>query len=220
VEEALARYTGPVCRLCRREGEKLFLKGARCTSPKCAVERRTYPPGQHGKDAQFKRGKSSDYNSQLREKQKARRIYGIMERQFTRYFFEAQRRPGQTGANLLELLETRFDNVVYRLGLADSRNHARQLVQHGHFDVNGVPTNIVSYDVRPGDEITVHEGSRNLRYFHEIRAYMEERPKAPEWLTIDVNNATGLTAKMNRRPERRDIDLPLNEQLIVEFYSR
>ncbi|HLY25130.1 MAG TPA: 30S ribosomal protein S4 [Aggregatilineales bacterium] len=219
MEEALARYTGPVCRLCRREGEKLFLKGARCMSPKCAVERRTYPPGQHGKDTQFRKSRSSDYSTQLREKQKARRIYGILERQFHRYFDQAQKRPGLTGSNLLGLLETRLDNVIYRLGLADSRAHARQLVTHGHFDVNGVRTNISSYGVRAGDEITVHGGSRNLRYFREIRSYMEERPKAPEWLSIDVSNQ-GIAAKVVRFPDRRDIDLPLNEQLIVEFYSR
>jgi small subunit ribosomal protein S4 len=205
--------------LCRREGEKLFLKGARCMSPKCSVERRTYPPGQHGKDAQFKRGRTSDYNSQLREKQKARRIYGIMERQFRRYFAEASRRPGPTGENLLQLLETRLDNVIYRLGLADSRPQARQMVQHGHFDMNGVPTNIPSYSVRPNDVITVHGSSKNLAYFREIRAYMDDRPSAPEWLSITVDNA-GLTARLLRRPERRDIELPLQEQLIVEYYSR
>ncbi len=215
----MARTIGPVCRLCRREGEKLFLKGARCLSPKCAVERRGYPPGMHGRDAQFKRGRTSDYNSQLREKQKARRIYGILERQFHRYFAEALRRPGPTGTNLLQLLETRLDNVVYRLGLADSRPHARQLVQHGHFDVNGVPTNISSYILREGDEIAVHGGSRNLRYFREIRAYMEERPKPPEWLSVDVT-ANGVQGRILRVPDRREIELPLNEQLIVEYYSR
>lgn len=215
----MARHNGPVCKLCRREGEKLFLKGARCMSPKCSVERRTYPPGQHGKDTQFRRGRSSDYSSQLREKQKARRIYGIMERQFARYFREAQRRPGLTGSNLLGLLETRLDNVIYRLGLADSRPHARQLVQHGHFDVNGIPTNVPSYTVRPGEEITVHGNSNNLRYFREIRAYMDDRPKPPDWLGIDAN-ANALSARVIRTPERRDIDLPLNEQLIVEYYSR
>ncbi len=188
-------------------------------SPKCSVERRTYPPGQHGKDTQFRRGRSSDYSTQLREKQKARRIYGILERQFRRYFYEAQRRPGLTGSNLLSLLETRLDNVIYRLGLADSRPHARQLVAHGHFDVNGLRTNISSYAVRPGDTITVHGGSRNLRYFREIRAYMDDRPKPPEWLTIDVDG-NGLTAQVSRLPERRDIELPLQEQLIVEYYSR
>jgi len=215
----VARTTGPVCKLCRREGEKLFLKGARCMSPKCSVEKRTYPPGQHGKDTQFRKSRSSDYSTQLREKQKARRIYGIMERQFLRYFHDAQRRSGLTGANLLILLESRLDNVVYRLGLADSRPHARQLVQHAHFDVNGVSTNIPSYSVRPGDVITVHGNSVNLAYFREIRAYMEERARAPEWLDIDVNN-NGVTARVSRLPERRDINLPLNEQLIVEYYSR
>jgi len=215
----VARTTGPVCKLCRREGEKLFLKGARCMSPKCSVEKRTYPPGQHGKDTQFRKSRSSDYSTQLREKQKARRIYGIMERQFRRYFVDAQRRSGLTGANLLILLESRLDNVVYRLGLADSRPHARQMVQHAHFDVNGVSTNIPSYSVRPGDVITVHGNSVNLAYFREIRAYMEERARAPEWLDIDVNNS-GVTARVSRLPERRDINLPLNEQLIVEYYSR
>jgi small subunit ribosomal protein S4 len=155
----------------------------------------------------------------LREKQKARRIYGILERQFRRYFYEAQRRPGLTGTNLLGLLECRLDNVIYRLGLADSRPHARQLVNHAHFDVNGVPTNIPSYVVRPGDEITVHGNSRNLRYFREIRAYMEERPRTPEWLNVDFSR-DGVVGKVLRAPERRDIELPLNEQLIVEYYSR
>ena len=215
----MARHIGPVCKLCRREGEKLFLKGARCMSPKCAVERRSYPPGQHGKDTQFRRGRSSDYSTQLREKQKARRIYGILERQFARYFKEAQRRPGLTGSNLLGLLETRLDNVVYRLGLADSRPQARQMVQHGHFDVNGVRTDIPSYNVRAGDKITVHGGSRNIKYFREIRAYLEDRPKPPDWLTIDLAG-NEIAANVQRLPERRDINLPLNEQLIVEYYSR
>ncbi len=215
----MARFVGPVCKLCRREGEKLFLKGARCMTPKCSVERRTYPPGQHGKDTQFRRGRSSDSSSQLREKQKARRIYGILERQFRRYFHEAQKRPGLTGTNLLAILETRLDNVIYRLGLAASRPHARQLVSHGHFDVNGVPTNISSYIVRPNDEITVHGSSRKLAYFREIRAYLEDRGQPPDWLSIEVNG-DGVIARVNRIPERRDIQLPLNEQLIVEYYSR
>jgi small subunit ribosomal protein S4 len=213
----MARYTGPVCKLCRREGEKLFLKGARCLSPKCAVERRTYPPGQHGKDAQFRRGRGSDYSLQLREKQKARRVYGILERQFRRYFREALRRPGLTGSNLLSILESRLDNVIFRMGWADSRNHARQLVQHGHFAVNGRRTNIPSFLVRPGDVITVRDGSRNRKYFKEMRAYMEERPPAPEWLAVDM---AAMQGSVERVPERRDIDLPLNEQLIVEYYSR
>ncbi len=213
----MARYNGPVCRLCRREGEKLFLKGARCMSPKCAFERRSYPPGQHGKDAQFRRGRGSDYSLQLREKQKARRIYGVLERQFRRYFRDALRRPGLTGANLLAILETRLDNVIFRMGFADSRNHARLLVQHGHFAVNGRRTNIPSFLVRPGDVITVREGSRVRTYFKELRSYMEDRAAAPEWL--DVNGAA-MTGTVLRQPERRDIDLPLNEQLIVEYYSR
>lgn len=215
----MARHTGPVCKLCRREGEKLFLKGARCLSPKCAIERRNYPPGQHGKDSQFKRSRTSDYNSQLREKQKARRIYGVLERQFRRYFQEAARRNGPTGWNLLETLETRLDNVIYRFGLADSRPHARQLVQHGHFDINGVPTNISSYSVRPNDVITVHLGSRNLRYFREIRAYMAERTPTPSWLETNFSNE-GFGGRMARRPSRDEITTPLNEQLIVEYYSR
>lgn len=215
----MARYIGPVCKLCRREGEKLFLKGARCMSPKCAVERRVYPPGQHGRDTQYRRGRTSDYNSQLREKQKARRIYGILERQFRRYFGEALRRQGPTGSNLLTLLETRLDNVIYRLGLADSRAHARQLVQHAHFDVNGVTTNISSYGVRAGDVITVHPASRKIQYFREIRAYMDERPRTPDWLEVDFN-AEGFEGRVLRIPERRDMELPLNEQLIVEYYSR
>jgi small subunit ribosomal protein S4 len=213
----MARYTGPVCRLCRREGEKLFLKGARCLSPKCSVERRSYPPGQHGKDAQFKRGRGSDYSVQLREKQKARRVYGVLERQFRRYFRDALRRPGLTGSNLLTILESRLDNVVFRLGWADSRNHARLMVQHGHFTVNGRRTNIPSFIVRPGDVISVRDGSRNRKYFKELGAYMEERPPAPEWLSVDM---AGLKGTVEREPERRDIDIPLNEQLIVEYYSR
>ena len=213
----MARYTGPVCRLCRREGEKLFLKGARCLGPKCSVERRSYPPGQHGKDAQFRRGRGSDYSLQLREKQKARRVYGILERQFRRYFREALRRPGLTGSNLLSILETRLDNVVYRMGWADSRNHARQLVQHGHISVNGRRTNIPSYLVYPGDEITIRDGSKNRTYFKEIGAYMEQRPPAPEWLSVDMAALKGVVGRL---PERRDVDIPLNEQLIVEYYSR
>jgi small subunit ribosomal protein S4 len=213
----MARYTGPVCKLCRREGEKLFLKGARCLSPKCAIDRRGYPPGQHGKDAQFRRGRGSDYALQLREKQKARRVYGVLERQFRRYFREALHRPGLTGSNLLSILETRLDNVVYRMGWADSRNHARQLVQHGHVSVNGRRTNIPSYLVRAGDVVSVREGSRKRQYFKELPAYMNERPPAPEWLSVD---SVALQGTVVRAPERRDVDLPLNEQLIVEYYSR
>ena len=213
----MARYTGPVCKLCRREGEKLYLKGARCLSQKCAVERRTYPPGQHGRDASFRRGRGSDYSLQLREKQKARRVYGVLERQFRRYFREALSRPGLTGSNLLSILETRLDNVVYRLGWADSRNHARQLVQHGHISVNGRRTNVPSFLVRPGDEISVREESRRRPYFKELRSYMEDRAQAPEWLDVDI---AAMKGSIVRVPERRDVDIPLNEQLIVEYYSR
>lgn len=213
----MARYTGPVCKLCRREGEKLFLKGTRCLSPKCSFERRSYPPGPHGKDAQFRRGRGSDYALQLREKQKARRIYGILERQFRRYFQEARHRPGLTGSNLLSILESRLDNVIYRLGWAESRAHARQIVQHGHITVNGRRTNIPSYLVRPGDEIGIRTGSQQRSYFKDLRSVMQERPPAPEWLRVD---AIALQGVISRMPERRDIDLPLNEQLIVEYYSR
>ena len=213
----MARYTGPVCKLCRREGEKLFLKGARCMSPKCSFERRSYAPGQHGKDAQFRRGRGSDYALQLREKQKARRVYGVLERQFRRYFGEALRRPGLTGSNLLSILETRLDNVIFRMGWADSRNHARLMVQHGHFVVNGRRTNIPSYLVVPGDVIVVRDGSRERAYFKELKSYMSDRPVAPEWLEVD---AAAMKGTVLRVPERRDIDLPLNEQLIVEYYSR
>lgn len=217
----MAKNIGPVCKLCRREGEKLFLKGERCFTPKCALEKRAYAPGQHGKTGSrgsaTRTGRESDYARQLRAKQRARRVYGILERQFRRYFSEALRRPGLTGSNLLTILETRLDNVVYRLGWADSRNHARQIVQHGHIAVNGRRTTIPSYLVRPGDVITVREGSRKRDYFKELRAYMEDRPPAPEWLGIDLNAMTGTVM---REPERRDVDLPLNEQLIVEYYSR
>jgi small subunit ribosomal protein S4 len=213
----MARYLGPACKLCRREGEKLFLKGERCFTPKCAVERRAYPPGQHGHDSQFRRGRASDYNLQLREKQKVRRIYGILERQFRRYYAEALRRPGMTGANLLCILESRLDNVVYRLGFADSRAQARQLVQHGHFTVNGRRTTVPSMIVRAGDEVIVREESRRRPYFEAIRDLLANRPAIPEWLGLDIST---LSARIVRTPERSDIDLPVNEHLIVEYYSR
>jgi small subunit ribosomal protein S4 len=213
----MARYSGPVCKLCRREGEKLFLKGSRCLSQKCSFERRAYPPGQHGRDAQFRRGRASDYSRQLREKQKARRIYGLLERQFRRYFREAVRRSGLTGSNLLSILESRLDNTVYRLGLAESRAHARQLVGHGHISVNGRRTNIPSYLVVPGDEITIREGSRKRPYFRDLKSVLESRPPVPEWLQLD---ATNLKGSVLRLPERSDIDMSINDQLIVEYYSR
>jgi len=212
----MARYTGPVCRLCRREGQKLFLKGARCTSPKCALERRDYPPGQHGQVARFRRGQPTDYFRQLREKQKVKRVYGIMERQFRRYFREALRTPGLTGENLLILLERRLDNVVYRLGFADSRAQARQLVQHGHFAINGRRVTIPSYLVRPGDRIAVREGSRQRPYFQE-RAEMLDEMRVPDWLSLD---AADLSARVLGMPRREHVDIPINEQLVVEYYSR
>jgi small subunit ribosomal protein S4 len=205
-----------VCKLCRREGEKLFLKGSRCLSSKCAIEKRNYPAGQHGRETQFRRGRASDYAQQLREKQKLRRIYGILERQFRRYFSEARHRPGLTGENLLSLLESRLDNVVYRLGFGESRAMARQLVQHGHFELNGRRTTIPSYVVHPGDQITVRGGSRKRTYFKTVAEVAGNRT-APEWLQRDLKS---LTASMVRPPERRDVDLSINEQLVVEYYSR
>jgi small subunit ribosomal protein S4 len=213
----MARYTGPVCKLCRREGEKLFLKGKRCFSPKCPFERdHGYPPGEHGRLARFRRRRPSDYSRQLREKQKARRIYGVLERQFRRYFREAERRQGLTGENLLTLLESRLDNVVYRLGFADSRAQARQLVQHGHFIVNGRRTNIPSYIVRPRDLVAVRDGSRKRTYFKD-RAKELDEGVVPNWLSLDASTMNALVLK---QPERDDIDVTLNEQLIVEYYSR
>ena len=212
----MARYTGPVCKLCRREGEKLFLKGSRCLTPKCAIERRNYPPGQHGKATSFRRNRASDYSLQLREKQKTRRIYGVLERQFRRYFREAVRRSGLTGSNLLEILETRLDNAVFRMGFAESRSQARQLVQHGHFNVNGRRTNIPSYLLRPGDEVQVREGSLGKTYFKGAREYMADA-LVPQWLDHDPQQLSG---NVLRLPERSDIDLTIKEQLIVEYYSR
>jgi small subunit ribosomal protein S4 len=212
----MARYTGPVCKLCRREGDKLFLKGARCFTTKCALERRAYPPGQHGRDATFRRRRSSDYSRQLREKQKARRIYGVMERQFRRYYREAQRRPGVTGENLLILLERRLDNVVYRLGFGDSRAQARQLIQHGHIDVNGQRSNASSMLLNAGDVIAVRERSRKLNYFRELPAVLEQRD-VPEWLAVEPSQMMGRVVAL---PTREVIDQPLDEQLIVEYYSR
>jgi len=211
----LARYIDSVCRLCRAEGEKLFLKGDRCFSPKCSVERRTYPPGVHGRQGQFRR-KESDYGTQLREKQKVRRIYGVFERQFRRYFQEAQRQKGLTGVNLLVLLESRLDNVIYRLGLAASRPQARQLVSHGHFDLNGRKTNIPSCLVSEGDIITVRESSKKTDYFKEVAKGLDEG-RVPGWLSL---NATELSGRVVSIPTREHIDVTLNEQLIVEYYSR
>jgi small subunit ribosomal protein S4 len=212
----MARYTGPVCRLCRREGEKLFLKGERCFSPKCAFERRGYAPGEHGKSGQGRSDRTSDYSRQLRAKQKARRLYGILERQFRRYFTLAQRRRGLTGFNLLQTLELRLDNVVYRMGLAENRAQARQIVNHGHFVVNGRSTDIPSMLLQPGDHIEVRSGSRTSPFFKEMPDLAEKRNCAP-WLDRDLKNFSG---RVLRLPERAEVDGNLNEQLIVEYYSR
>ncbi|MFZ3152148.1 MAG: 30S ribosomal protein S4 [Anaerolineaceae bacterium] len=212
----MARYTDPVCRLCRREGEKLFLKGERCFTPKCSFEKRSYPPGMHGKFATNRPGRESDYAKQLRAKQKARRVYGIYERQFRRYYSQALRMRGLTGFNLLQFLETRLDNVVYKLGFASSRAQARIMVTHGHFLVNGKRANIPSYNISVDDVISVREQSRDNVYFKNLREEAESRT-VPTWLARDMTNLTG---RMLRLPERSEIDGNLNEQLIVEYYSR
>ncbi|NLZ92957.1 MAG: 30S ribosomal protein S4 [Firmicutes bacterium] len=209
----MARYTGAVCRQCRREGLKLYLKGERCYTEKCSVDRRTYAPGQHG---QRRRGKASEYGLQLREKQKARRIYGVLEKQFRKYFKEADRRKGITGENLLQILESRLDNIVYRMGFAFSRPEARQLVKHGHFSVNGKKVTIPSYLVRPGDEVAVREGSRGKGRFKDL-AELTRNQGTMEWLEVDRENLSG---RVIRLPNRDEIDIPIAEHLIVELYSR
>ncbi len=208
----MARYTDPVCRLCRREGAKLFLKGSRCYTKKCAFERRPSPPGQHG----VRRRKVGDYGLQLREKQKVRRIYRILEKQFRNYFDAAESRPGVTGENLLRFLELRLDNVVYRLGIASSRDQARQLVSHGHFAVNGRPTNIPSYQLKPGDVVAVRESHREREPFKVAKENLRS-VQVPEWLIIDPATLTGTIAAA---PRRDQMPLELNEQLVVEYYSR
>lgn len=212
----MARYTGPVCKLCRREGQKLFLKGERCLTAKCAIDRRSYAPGMHGRESQFRRRRQSEYALQLREKQKARRIYGVLERQFRRYFREAERRKGITGANLLTILESRLDSVVYQLGFADSRAQARQLICHGHFNRNGRRADIPSMLVEPGDVISVRERSKKLAYFDD-RAKELGSKVVPDWMSLDALNMSGRILNL---PSREEIDLPLNEQLVVEYYSR
>jgi len=192
------------------------LKGSRCLTPKCSFERRSYPPGQHGREKQFRRGRASDYLLQLREKQKARRVYGIMERQFSRYFTQAQQQVGLTGTNLLTLLELRMDNVIYRLGMASSRAQARQLVTHGHVMLNGRRTNVPSALVSPGDIVSVRPQSQRLTYFKEMRQDLDTR-RVPRWLVVEPEQ---LSAKVLHLPAREDIDVSLNEQLIVEYYSR
>ena len=209
----MARYTGAVCRLCRREGQKLFLKGDRCYTEKCALERRSYAPGQHG-NARNK--KLSEYGLQLREKQKARRYYGVLESQFESYFEMASKHKGMTGENLLAILESRLDNVVYRLGFAMSRAEARQLVRHGHFTVDGKKVNIPSFLVKTGMTIELAENSRSL---DKIKGSLEANASrvVPKWLDFDAKN---MVAKVVAVPAREDIDLPIEEHLIVELYSK
>lgn len=206
----MARYTDANCRLCRREGQKLFLKGDRCYSTKCAMERRGYAPGQHGQG----RSKASDYALQLREKQKTKRFYGLQETQFRNLFDKADRKSGITGENLLIMLETRLDNVVFRLGFASSRKEARQLVNHGHFTVNSKKVNIPSYTVKPGDVIKVKEKSTNSPKFKEVK---EMTITVPEWVSVDVEKLEG---KVLSVPTREQIDTPVAEHLIVELYSK
>ncbi len=208
----MARYTGAVCRLCRREGMKLYLKGDRCYSDKCAFATKQYAPGQHGTS----RKKVSEYGLQLREKQKVKRIYGMQETQFRTYYDKASRQKGVTGHNLLALLERRLDNVVYRLGMATSRVDARQLVRHGHYTVNGKKVNNPSFLVKEGQVIAIKEGSRRSPKFESIAAGIAHR-NPPQWLELDKENLVG---KVIGQPSREDIDLPINEQLIVELYSR
>ena len=208
----MARYIGPVCRLCRREAMKLFLKGERCYTEKCAIEKRNFPPGQHGKT---RKAKLAGYGIQLREKQKVKRIYGVLEEQFRRYFEQAERTRGITGETLLQLLERRLDNVVYRLGFGTSRAQARQLVRHGHFTVNGRKVDIPSFSVKPGDVVAVRQSSRqNASILHAIE---EVKGRGiPEWLLFD-GEASG---KVSSIPTREQINLPVQEQLIVELYSK
>ena len=208
----MARYTESVCRLCRREGAKLYLKGTRCYTKKCSFERRPSPPGQHG----VRRRKVGEYGLQLREKQKVRRVYGVLERQFRNYFRVASTHSGVTGEYLLRSLELRLDNVVFRMGFATSRAQARQLVTHGHFAVNGRPTNIASYQLRRGDKVEVRESRRAREPFKTAKETLRSH-QAPEWLSIDAATLAGTVTDM---PRRDQMPLDLNEQLVVEYYSR
>lgn len=219
----MAKQLGPVCKLCRREGEKLYLKGERCFTPKCSIEKRNFAPGQHGRTGSrgggrggSRTGRESDFARQLRAKQKARRVYGVLERQFRRYYETALGRRGLTGLNLLQILESRLDNVVFRLGFAANRAQARTLVTHGHFTVNGRRTDVPSMLLKEGDEVSVREGSGGLTYFKDLGALAETR-NTPAWLARDVKKLSGAVARL---PERAEIDANLNEQLIVEYYSR
>jgi small subunit ribosomal protein S4 len=208
----MARYTDPVCRLCRREGLKLFLKGSRCYSKKCSFEKRPTPPGQHG----VRRRKVGDYGLQLREKQKVRRVYGVLEKQFRNYFIEASRHTGVTGESLLRSLELRLDNAVYRLGFAPSRAAARQMVAHGHFAVNGVPTNIPSYSLKVGDRIEVRESHKERELFKTVKETIRSH-QPPDWLSLDAAKLSGSVLAL---PRRDQMPLDFNEQLVVEYYSR
>ncbi len=207
----MARYTDAVCRLCRREGIKLYLKGDRCYTDKCAVSKRAYAPGQHGTS----RRKLSNYGLQLREKQKAKRFYGVLESQFRKYFEIADKESGITGENLLRLLESRLDNVVYRLGFASSRAEARQLVVHGHFRINGKKVDIPSYLINPGEVISVAEKSRSSNKFKSLAENF--KGDVPSWLTVDIDKLEGTVVSL---PSREDVDLPIAENLIVELYSK
>jgi len=208
----MARYTESVCRLCRREGMKLYLKGSRCYTKKCAFERRPSPPGQHA----VRRRKVGDFGLQLREKQKVRRVYGVLEKQFKNYFETAEGRPGVTGENLLRMLELRLDNAVYRMGLAPSRAAARQLVTHGHLAVNGRPTNVASYQLRPGDRIEVRETRTGREPFKVVKETLRSH-QAPDWLSVDAAKLAGTIVEL---PRRDQMPQDLNEQLVVEYYSR
>ena len=210
----MARYTGPVCRLCRRDGTKLFLKGAKCFSEKCPVEKRNFPPGQHGQSKKQK--KVVGYGLQLREKQKAKRIYFTLETQFRAYYTKASNKTGVTGELLLQQLETRLDNVVYRLGFAFSRRQARQIVRHGHIQVNGRKVNIPSFQCKVGDEIAIREGSKALTILEDAKNFAAAQRSVP-WIDINRDNLSG---KIVALPKREDIQLPVNEQLIVELYSK
>ncbi len=208
----MARYTDAVCRLCRREGLKLFLKGERCYTDKCAIERRNYPPGEHGQG----RPKFSEYSIQLREKQKLRRMYGVLEAQFRRYFVMADRARGVTGETLIQLLERRLDNIVYRIGFATSRSEARQLVRHGHFRVNGRKVNVPSYLVRAGDTVTVRDRSQKVTRIQEALE-LALRRGVPDWLEVTPESFAG---RVKALPLRADITMPINEKLVVELYSK
>ncbi|UCF38077.1 MAG: 30S ribosomal protein S4 [Acidobacteriota bacterium] len=211
----MARYTGPVCRLCRREGTKLFLKGQRCFTDKCAIEKRNYFPGEHGRSF-FRRRQVIGYGQQLREKQKVKRSYGVLERQFRRYFQKAARQKGVTGEMLLQLLERRLDNVVYRLGIGSSRTQARQFVRHGHIRVNGRKVTIPSFLLDPGDEVSVREKSRKNPFIQESLEDVAGRG-VPAWLSLDRDNFTGQVVEL---PNREEIKIPIEENLIVELYSK